>query len=52
MSSDIVRNNNMNEAETLDEGPCLVGALWVGSAGPVVIKKSARSGWPKGDERS
>ena len=52
MSSDIDRNNNMNEAETLDEGPCLVGALWVGSAGPVVIKKSARPGWPKGDERS
>ena len=29
MSSDIVRNNNMNEAETLDEGPlpgrCPVG---------------------------
>ena len=50
MSSDIVRNNNMNEAEM--KVPCLVGALWLGSAGPVVIKKSARPGWPKGDERS
>ena len=36
MSSDIVRNNNMNEAEM--KVPCLVGALWLGSAGPVVIK--------------
>ena len=39
MSSEIIKNNGVNGAGTLHEGPSLAGALWVSSAGPVVIKR-------------
>ena len=39
MRSNIIRNNGVNGAGTPVKIPSLAGALWVSSAGPVVIKR-------------
>ena len=48
MSSDIIRNNGVNGAGTLCEG-CLAVALWVSSAGLVIIKKLLKQDGLRGE---